>query len=72
MIKVYELADFKHDLELILSIRMTKQDRNIKLATLMTKMEVQFKIPALNSEKFNAENKEIIALYREISNARFD
>lgn len=67
---MFELDDFKHDLELILSIQMVKQDRNIKLATLMSKMEQHFKIPALNDEKFNVENKEIIALYRKVSDAR--
>lgn len=69
---MFELNDFKQYFEIVLSTHMTRQNRNIKLATLMTKMEQHFKIPALNSEKFNAENKEVIALYRKISDARFD
>ena len=44
--------------------------RNIKLSSLMSKMEFDFQIPALNDEKYNQENKEVIELYREISNAR--
>lgn len=44
--------------------------RNIKLSRLMSKMEFDFQIPALNDEKFNEANREVISLYREISNAR--
>lgn len=44
--------------------------RNIKLSRLMSKMEFDFQIPALNDEKFNEANREVISLYREIANAR--
>lgn len=39
---------------------------------LMNDMEVIFKIPALNDERFNEENPEVIILYREISDSRFE
>lgn len=38
---------------------------------LMNEMERIFKIPALNDEAFNEDNKEVIELYRKISNLRF-
>lgn len=66
-----KLDNFKHEFDEILSnTRLTIEHKNMLLATLMTKMEHEFKIPPLNNEQFNAENERIITLYREISHAR--
>jgi hypothetical protein len=51
-------------------VKLSEPKRTQELAGLMTKMENQFSIPGLNDEKWNAENKEVIKIYREISNAR--
>jgi len=40
------------------------------LSKLMTKMEKEFDIPYLNNEKWNQDHKEVIELYRKISNSR--
>lgn len=37
---------------------------------LMNDMEQIFKIPALNDEKFNEDNPDVIELYRQISDSR--
>ncbi len=39
---------------------------------LMNQMEIRYKIPALNDEKFNEENPEVIDLYRQIGDSRFE
>ena len=44
--------------------------RNSMLSKLMTKMEKEFDIPYLNNEKWNQDHKEVIELYRKISNSR--
>lgn len=48
-----------------------KENINLEaLAGLMTEMERTFNIPSINNEAYNKNNKEIIALYRDISNSR--
>jgi len=37
---------------------------------LMNQMEIRYKIPLLNDERFNEENPEVIELYRQISDSR--
>lgn len=44
--------------------------KSVLYSKLMTKMEQEFKISALNNDDFNTENEEVITLYREISYAR--
>jgi len=41
-----------------------------ELPRLMTEMEHAFSIPMLNNTGFNQDNKEVLELYRKISNAR--
>lgn len=41
-----------------------------RLSILMTKMEKEFKVPALNDEEWNQNHKEVIELYRKISDTR--
>jgi len=47
-------------------------EQGINATQLMNDMERIFKIPALNSEKFNEENPEVISLYRQVSDSRFN
>lgn len=64
-----ELNEYKNQLNEIEKEENIRK-RNIKLSRLMSKMEFDFQIPALNDEKFNEANREVISLYREIANAR--
>lgn len=41
-----------------------------KLASLMTELEVEFRIPALRNPKWERENEDVIALYTKISFSR--
>lgn len=44
--------------------------KNMQLASLMTGMEKEFEIPALNDEVYNNTYPVVIALYKDMSNAR--
>lgn len=46
--------------------------KGINATQLMNDMERIFLIPALNNEKFNEDNPQVINLYREISDSRFN
>ena len=46
-------------------------EQGVNATQLMNEMDRIFKIPALNSEKFNEENPEVINLYRQISDSRY-
>lgn len=45
-------------------------EKGITPTKLMNEMERIFKIPCLNDEEFNADNADVIKLYREISDSR--
>lgn len=47
-----------------------KNAKGKDLSRLMTEMERSFNIPMVNDEEYNNSNKEVIELYREISNSR--
>lgn len=65
-----KLNSYRQVFNEIMEDKNSRKRRNLRLANLMTQMENEFRIPALNDEEYNKENKEIIELYREISNAR--
>ncbi|WP_251132690.1 hypothetical protein [Exiguobacterium sp. s80] len=44
--------------------------RDLKLAALMTRMEQAFHIPMLKNEEWEKEHREVIGLYRQVSDAR--
>ncbi len=44
--------------------------RNKQLGRLMTEMEDEYNIPAINDEAYNVSNSIVMALYTDISNAR--
>ena len=44
--------------------------RDYELSVLLTKIELQFSIPALKDEKYNEENPNVMELYQNISNER--
>ncbi len=51
-------------------LALPKGKRSVKLAVLMTELEITFKIPMINSDKFNQENPFLMQLYRTISGER--
>jgi len=53
-------------------ISFNSAEQGERLANLMTDMEVAYDIPILNNESFNKRNPFVIAMYRTISNARFE
>lgn len=44
--------------------------KNKKLSKLMTKMESEFNIPAFNDVEYNKSHPVVMALYKDVSNAR--
>lgn len=50
--------------------RLTRLQKTMKLAALMTEMERQFNIPMLYSRKWINDNEEVFHLYREVSDSR--
>lgn len=44
--------------------------RTTKLAHLMSHLEQVFAIPMLNNEAYNERNKDVMSLYKQVSNAR--
>jgi len=68
-----KLAQYHKQYEDIMSGDMSQQERNRRLAALMTEMEQVFQIPILRNEEWERRHKAIIALYRKISlSRRFD
>ncbi len=45
-------------------------EKDIKLAALMTRMEIEFRIPLLRDVAWEQRNDEVITLYRKISYSR--
>ena len=66
-----KLKQFEDEFEQLKSNnKLTKARKTMLLSNVMTKMEHEFKISALNDEAFNAKNEKVITLYRQISDAR--
>ncbi|PFP17542.1 hypothetical protein COJ96_26380 [Bacillus sp. AFS073361] len=51
-------------------LALPKRKRSLKLANLMTELEVNFKIPMIKSDRFNQGNFYLMVLYRMISDER--
>jgi hypothetical protein len=64
------LTQINQEYDSIMQSNLTKNNRNFKLAMLMTQMEKQFHIPMLRNEEWEQNNKKLIALYRKISMSR--
>lgn len=45
--------------------------KNVNLSNLMTLMEIEFNIPALNDLEYNKSHPVVMALYKDVSNARY-
>lgn len=70
MFKLENLSKFERKYNNIMESDLDQNDKDHKLAALMTDMERQYNIPLLNDENWNNEHKEIIKLYRIIGNSR--
>lgn len=64
-----ELAQFTVRLIEILSIK-DNHHRDMRLANLMTDLEIAYEIPMLIDEEYNRENQLIIGFYQMVSNLR--
>lgn len=64
-----ELAQYTVRLIEILSIK-DDHHRDVRLANLMTDLEVAYNIPVINDEEFNQKNELLIGFYRMVSNLR--
>lgn len=64
----------QHYRDQFMMIKECKDQRikNKQLSVLMTEMENEFNIPAFKDEEFNKANQVEMALYTDISNARFN
>lgn len=49
---------------------LTAYEKDLRFAELMTTMEREFGVPALQSNEYERNNKAVIALYRKISLSR--
>lgn len=49
---------------------LTQDQKDVKLAGLMTAMELKYAIPMLRNEQWEKDNPSVIHIYREISNMR--
>jgi hypothetical protein len=64
------LAKINRKYEEILHSQMSDEQKNLALAKLMTQMEREFEIPALENDDYEKKNKAVMALYRKISMSR--
>jgi hypothetical protein len=64
------LNTFNQMYEDILQSKLSSNQKDRKLAQLMTLLECTFKIPMLNNVRWEADNKEVISLYKRISLSR--
>ena len=49
---------------------LTQDQKDVRLAQLMTTMEQKYKIPMFRDTQWDKENGSVIRIYREISNMR--
>ena len=64
------LKAFHERYEAILHADIEERKKDYQLAELMSEMEREFRIPSIRNEKWEQENRAIIALYRKISLSR--
>jgi len=69
-VKSNRLAELHKHYESILQSAILSEEKDKKLAALMTSMEREFSIPLLQNAKWEREHKPVIALYRIISESR--
>ncbi|MFL0365620.1 hypothetical protein ACH0BF_21660 [Pseudobacillus sp. 179-B 2D1 NHS] len=64
------LAEYNQRYETIIQGSFSDEQKDEMLASLMTEMEQEFHIPMLRNETWEAENADVIALYRKVSMSR--
>lgn len=60
------LTWFNSEYEKILHSNLSDDEKDIEYRNLMTKMKLFYKFPVLKDEKWEKENKTVMALYRKI------
>lgn len=64
------LNEYSQRYETIIQESFSDEQKDKMLASLMTEMEQAFNIPMLRNEAWEAENRDVIALYRKVSMSR--
>ena len=69
--KIVKLEEYIARAEQIQSEEQTSaEDKAVRLANIMTKMENQYSIPMLKNETWEQQNQDVIKAYRRISDMR--
>lgn len=64
------LVEYNTRYETLIHSDLTPQQKDLKLANLMSEMEVAFNIPMIRKPEWEEENRAVIAMYRKISMSR--
>lgn len=64
------LAEYNQRYETLVHSNLSSQEKDIKLAALMTELESAFHIPMQRTPEWEEKNRKVIALYRKISLSR--
>ncbi|MDT3418190.1 hypothetical protein QO009_004115 [Brevibacillus aydinogluensis] len=64
------LAEIQKEYENIMGSEMSNYEKDKKLASLMTEMEREFRIPMIQDKEWEEKNKAVIAMYRKLSMSR--
>lgn len=65
-----DLKYFNNEYEKVLHSNLSDKQKTLKYSKLMTEMEQVYNIPILKNERWESENKAIIAMYRKLSMSR--
>ncbi|WNC17923.1 hypothetical protein RGB73_30170 (plasmid) [Brevibacillus brevis] len=65
-----KLAEIQQEYENIMASDISDFQKDRHLSELMTQMEREFQIPALQDKEWEEKNKPVIAMYRKLSMSR--
>lgn len=66
----HRLAQLEDEYSNIIHSDLPDKELDKQLASLMTTMEREFQIPALQNPEWESQNKSVIAMYRKLSHSR--
>jgi hypothetical protein len=64
------LAEIQKEYENIMGSEISSYEKDKKLASLMTEMEWEFRIPMFQDKEWKEKNNAVIAMYRKLSMSR--
>lgn len=65
-----DLKKINERYEQIILSNLPQNEKDKRLAVLMSEMEADFNIPMLRNSEWESKNRKVIALYRKIANSR--